>query len=47
MSDVLFKSGQFANMPTTQGGFCKNGYLYQVFGISGSKLLMVYDIKNL
>ena len=46
MSDVLFKSRQFTNMPTTQGGFCKNGYLYQVFGVSGSKLLMIYDIKN-
>ncbi len=46
MANVLFRSPRFANMPTTQGGFCKNGYLYQVFGVSAPQLFMVFDIKH-
>ena len=46
MRDVLYKSIKFAKMPTTQGGFCKNGYLYQVYGVASPQILRIFDIKN-
>ena len=45
--DMIARTPDFKNMPTTQGGFCYNGLLYQCFGVDTPQLFMIFDINKM
>ena len=45
--NMIARTPDFKNMPTTQGGFCYNGLLYQCFGVDTPQLFMIFDINKM
>lgn len=45
-SNILSQSPIFSKLPTPQGAFCRNGMLYQVFGMPANALYLAIDLNT-